>query len=471
MAQNLLQQIPKMDTVLAHPDFTALESTLPYSLLRDQARARLAALRQDILDGRCDTLPDLPCLIAEIGAAAALRDRPHLRHVINATGVVLHPNLGRAPMGEAVARTVYESALGYNNLEYDIENGCRGSRFSHVEDLLCECTGAEAAMVVNNNAAAVFLMLLTVAAGKKVAISRGELVEIGGSFRVPEIMEQSQAELLEVGTTNKTHLADYRRAIEQGGAEVLLKVHTSNYRIVGFTEEVSLAELVELGREYNIPVLHDLGSGVLRPEVIEGFPWGHTVPESLQAGADLVCFSGDKLLGGPQGGIVAGRRDLIAAMRRNPFARVVRCDKLTLAALEATLRQYRDPALAREQIPTIAMLSATAETLRPIAEGLCARLNAIDQSAFRCATMPGEGEVGGGSLPGLPLPTMLVELEPLGGSADKLEQFLRGYDTPIIARIHRDKLIFDPRTLSSADMDTIAQALTAYAAQIAGETL
>ena len=312
MDKHLFQQLPKMDVLLAHPVLlTAQEEGVPYYALKEAARAQLDRLRRGILDGSVEALPGLDALAVQTVEQARRACRPHLRAVINATGVVLHTNLGRAPLGEAAARAVYEAARGYSNLEYDLEEGRRGSRFSHVDGLLCSLTGAEAALAVNNNAAAVFLMLSALAAGKKVAISRGELVEIGGSFRVPEIMARSGAQLIEVGTTNKTHLSDYRRAVEEQGAEILLKVHTSNFQLIGFTEEVSLEDLVSLGREKGIPVFHDLGSGALFDDPALGVPAGPTVEESVKAGADVVCFSGDKLLGGPQAGIALGKKAYI----------------------------------------------------------------------------------------------------------------------------------------------------------------
>ncbi|MBU5435255.1 L-seryl-tRNA(Sec) selenium transferase [Pseudoflavonifractor sp. MSJ-37] len=461
MDRPLLRQLPKMDALLACPAFTAAREELPYFALRDAARAELDALRQGILDGSVEALPEPDALAAAAVVRARTACRPHLRRVINGTGVVLHTNLGRAPMGEAAAKAVYETALGYSDLEYDIDAGRRGSRFDHVEPLLRSLTGAEAALAVNNNAAAVFLMLSALAAGKKVAISRGELVEIGGSFRVPEIMARSGAELVEVGTTNKTHLSDYRRAVEEQGAQILLKVHTSNFKLIGFTEEVPLADLTALGRELGVPVLHDLGSGALFTDPALGVPEGPTVEDSVKAGADVVCFSGDKLLGGPQAGIAIGRKDLIGAMKRDQFARVVRIDKLGLAALEATLRAYQDHAYAAAHIPVLAMLGASPAELERQARLRAGELAARLGDRCVLSAVPDVGEVGGGSLPGVELPTWVVELRPARMSVAALEKALRSWEVPIVGRVSHDRCLLDPRTLSAADWADITAALDA----------
>ncbi len=457
MEKQLLQQLPKMDLLLAHPILA--EETLPYYARKEGARTALENLRRGILAGAITVLPSEGAIAADALHRAELLCRPHLQRVINGTGVVLHTNLGRSPLGKTAAQAVYNAALGYSNLEYDLAAGRRGSRFSHIEGLLCQLTGTEAALAVNNNAAAVFLMLSALAAGKRVAISRGELVEIGGSFRVPEIMARSGAVLLEVGTTNKTHLSDYRRAIEEQGAEILLKVHTSNFQIVGFTEEVPLDQLVALGKEKGIPVFHDLGSGALYSDSTLGVPEGPTVEDSVRAGADVICFSGDKLLGGPQAGIAIGKKNFIEAMKRDQFARVVRIDKLTLAALEATLQHYRDPALAAQAIPTLSMLGARQEDLKVQAEALRARLAEHFSAACTFTIAPDVGEVGGGSLPSVPLPTYVVELSPLALRVEDLEEGLRTWSVPIIGRVNRGRYLLDVRTLVQEDWDELERAL------------
>lgn len=459
MDKSLLQQLPKMDVLLAHPALAAAQQSLPYHALRDGARLALDHLRQSVLDGALTALPPAEEIAADAVRRAELACRPHLRPVINGTGVVLHTNLGRAPLGETAANAVYQAARGYSNLEYEIAAGRRGSRFSHVDGLLCSLTGAQSALVVNNNAAAVFLMLSALAAGKKVAISRGELVEIGGSFRIPDIMARSGALLVEVGTTNKTHLDDYRRAVEEQGAEILLKVHTSNFQIIGFTQEVPIEALAALGRELRVPVFHDLGSGALFRRTELAVPHGPTVEDSVAAGADVVCFSGDKLLGGPQAGIVIGGKSYLDRMRQDQFARVVRIDKLTLAALEATLRCYQDSALAARRIPTLAMLTTTPEELKLQAQRQRDRLEERFGSFCAFTIAPDSGEVGGGSLPGVPLPTWVVELSPRALSAGALEQRLRGWTTPIVGRVRREQYVLDPRTLTEEDWAEIMRAL------------
>ncbi|BDF72250.1 L-seryl-tRNA(Sec) selenium transferase [Oscillospiraceae bacterium] len=460
MEKQLLQRLPKMDVLLAHPALAEAGEALPYYALKDAARAALDTLRRGILDGSVCVLPELDALAGQVVQAARAACRPHLRHVINATGVVLHTNLGRAPLGEEAARAVYDAAKGYSNLEYNLDTGRRGSRFDHVEELICSLTGAEAAVVVNNNASAVFLMLSALAAGKKVAISRGELVEIGGSFRVPDIMARSGAELIEVGTTNKTRLSDYEKAVDGRGAEVLLKVHTSNFQIVGFTEEAPLEDMVALGHSRGLSVLHDLGSGALFTDAALGVPQGPTVEDSMRAGADVICFSGDKLLGGPQAGIAIGKKEYIQAMKRDPFARVVRIDKLTLAALEATLRFYKDPALAAQRIPTLSMLGAKQPDLEQKAAAFAARVEEACGEACGVSIAPDNGEVGGGSLPAVPLPTFVVELSPAPLTVDALEQALRGWEKPIIGRISRGRYLLDVRTLTGGDMEEILRALS-----------
>ncbi|MEG1878163.1 MAG: L-seryl-tRNA(Sec) selenium transferase [Pseudoflavonifractor sp.] len=460
MSENLLSQLPKMDLLLSRPALLEARARLPYSALHQAARDVLDGLRLALRGGGSAQLPDMAVLEGRVLAAAEALCRPHLRRVINATGVVLHTNLGRAPLCPAAADAAYSAAKSYCNLEYNLEAGSRGIRFAHVEALLCALTGAEAALVVNNNAACVFLMLSALASGKRVAISRGELVEIGGSFRVPEMMARSGAELLEVGTTNKTRIGDYAAAVRDQGAEVLLKVHTSNYQILGFTEETSLAELAALGRETGLPLFYDLGSGALSQDFLPNLPAGPNVADSLAAGADLVCFSGDKLLGGPQAGIAVGKKKYIDAMKQDPMARVTRIDKLSLAALEATLRLCRDPAEAIAAIPTLSMLNMSPDLLQQRAEGFAARLEAVCGDALAVAALPMDGEVGGGSMPTVPLPSYGLSLTPKNGQVQALEQRLRASAVPIVGRISRDRLLLDLRTLTEEDCDEIIAALT-----------
>ncbi|MCY0885742.1 MAG: L-seryl-tRNA(Sec) selenium transferase, partial [Firmicutes bacterium] len=377
-----------------------------------------------------------------VGRARAL-DRPHLRPVINATGVLIHTNLGRSPLPADIMAHVAAVAAGYSTLEFDLEAGRRGSRHDHVAGLLAEVSGAEAALVVNNNAAAVLLALSTLAAGREVVVSRGQLVEIGGSFRVPEVMAQSGAILHEVGATNKTHLADYERGINERTA-LLLKVHTSNFRVLGFTAQVPTAQLVALARRHGLPVMEDLGSGVLLPLTLDGYTEPQ-VQEVVAAGVDVVTFSGDKLLGGPQAGAVVGRRDLIAAMKRHPLARAVRVDKMTLAALELVLRRYVEG--RAEELPLWQMLHADPEGLRRRARRLAARIRGVTGAAARVGVVPDQSQVGGGSMPATRLPTWVVTVEPLAASAEAWEAALRAGEPPVIARVQHGALRFDPRTL------------------------
>lgn len=384
--------------------------------------------------------------------------RPHLRRVVNATGVVLNTNLGRAPLSHESLPAVAAVASGYSNLEYDLETGKRGSRYSHVEALLCQLTGAEAALVVNNNAAAVLLVADTFARGGEVVVSRGQLIEIGGSFRIPEVLSASGARLIEVGATNKTHPADYERAITEHTA-MLLRCHTSNYRIVGFTAEVAPETMAAIAHAHGVLAVEDLGSGMLLDLAAYGLPKEPTVQETVQAGLDLVTFSGDKLLGGPQAGIIVGRRNLVDRLKRNHLLRALRLDKMTIAALEQTLRHYLDPARALHAVPTLEMLTRPLETLRQEAESLARRLGGRFGSLLRVETLDGLSQVGGGSLPGTFLPSVLVALTSEKMDAQALSDGLRLADPPVVARIERDVVLLDPRTLLAGDAERIEQAL------------
>ncbi len=370
----LLRTLPAIDRLLGTPQLTELEQAQPHLLIRDAAQKIVEELRRQILDEQA-CLPDLniDAVASRVSARVAQMARPSLRKVINVTGTLLHTNLGRAPLCSEALQAINEVAQGYSNLEYDLEAGQRGKRFTHVEELICRLTGGEAATVVNNNAGAVMLALAALAGGQSAIVSRGELIEIGGSFRIPDIMAASGVKLVEVGTTNKTHLKDYASAIDKETA-LILKVHTSNYRILGFTEAVSGEELAELAHQQEIPVLEDLGSGLLMDLTPYGLPREPTVREALKTGIDLVTFSGDKLLGGPQAGIIVGNHDVIDKLRKHPMARALRIDKLTLAALEATLRLYLDPQKALQQIPTLRMLSLPAEELQRRCDKLLPRL-------------------------------------------------------------------------------------------------
>ena len=369
---------------------------------------------------------------------------------------MLHTNLGRAPLSDAARAALNDVAQGYSNLEFELNLGQRGKRGSDVESLLCQLTGTEAALVVNNNAAAVMFAIHTMANSAEVIVSRGELVEIGGSFRIPDIMRQSGAKLVEVGTTNKTRLSDYRNAITQDTA-LLLKAHTSNYRIVGFSEEASREELSELSRETSIPTLEDLGSGSLLH--VDGLLHEPTVIESIQAGIDVVTFSGDKLLGGPQAGIVVGRAIWVEKMKNHPLMRILRLDKLTLAALEATLRAYLDPDTAHTEIPTLRMLSTNREKLKKQAECLMSLMEEHTCSILGARVEESSGMVGGGAMPLVELKSYAVTLSPKNSSAKSLEIKLRHGTPPVVARIHEDKVILDLRCIRENEMNQLAEIL------------
>ena len=451
----LLRQIPKVDELLRHPRLASL--SCQHTILTETVREVIDSLRQAILAGEEPSLqPDSLC--DEVERLVQKKTTMNLRPVINATGIVLHTNLGRAKLSTAAVQAIQSVAQDYNTLEYNLEKGSRGSRYSHVEQLISKLTGAEDAMVVNNNAAAVMLVLSTMARGKEVVTSRGELVEIGGAFRVPEIMSQSGGTLVEVGTTNKTHPSDYVRAVtENTGA--FLKVHTSNFKIVGFSEEVSLEEMVRLGHERNIPVIYDLGSGAMVRLEDYGILDEPNVLDAMKSGADIISFSGDKLLGGPQAGIIIGRREYIEAMKKNPLTRAFRIDKLTLAALEATLREYQDPAQAIQNNPTLRMITATMETLVPKGEQLLAELQRTCDGSYTVELTEDFGQVGGGSVPTQMIRSSVVAVEPTLVSPDVLEQRLRRISLPIIARISKDRLLLDVRTIEEHHFSYIAQSI------------
>ena len=450
MKEQLLRALPKVDALCQTQELTALRQEYGDKAVVEAIRQVLAALRQQILEDGLRVLPSSAALHRQIRDRVIQNDLPSLRTVINGTGIILHTNLGRACLSEKAAQAATDAARRYSNLEYDIPNGQRGSRYVHIESLLCRLTGAESALVVNNNAAAVLLVLSALTQGGQVVVSRGELVEIGGSFRVPDIMEACGAQLKEVGTTNKTHLADYQKAITPE-TKALMKVHTSNYRIVGFTETPTLSALVELGHLNELPVIEDLGSGCLVNLEQFGIHDEPSVQNSLKAGVDVVSFSGDKLLGGPQAGIILGKKNYIDVLKKHPLTRAMRVDKMTLAALEATLRSYENGCL--EEIPVLDMLSASSDTLRQKAETLASMLI---ESGVSASIMPVEGRVGGGSVPNQSLPSFAVALT---GDVNTLEEKLRLGLHPIIGRIHNDAYLLDVRTLWEADFPVIVAAV------------
>lgn len=438
---------------MKQPALQQLAASVPAQKVTEAVRQILEDLRSDILSEKMEQLPGVDVLCAQVVASANKKAEYSLRKVINATGIILHTNLGRACISQRAAEAASEVAQSYSTLEYNLEAGRRGTRYSHVEELLCRLTGAESALVVNNNAAAVLLILSDMAQGGQVITSRGELVEIGGSFRVPDIMEACGAELKEVGTTNKTHLWDYDRAITEK-TKALMKVHTSNYRIVGFSETPTLPELVELGHSRGMPVIEDLGSGCLVDLQQFGIYGEPTVQDSVRAGVDVVSFSGDKLLGGPQAGIIVGKKAIVDKLKKHPLTRAMRVDKMTLAALEATLRSY--DAGAWEEIPTLAMLSASAAFLRGKADQLCQMMLKAGIAAEVVST---EGQVGGGSVPTQMLHSFAVAVQPAGVNLDRLEGHLRLGSPAIIGRINRDRFLLDVRTLREDDFEAIVKAV------------
>jgi L-seryl-tRNA(Ser) seleniumtransferase len=446
------RRIPGVDSLLASPALKALVDQAG----RDRVAEVLRAVQADVRAGS-QTGPEPPAAADWYAAAVARRleeaDRPSLRRVINATGVVLHTNLGRAPLAPAARRAVAEAA-GYATLELDLATGRRGSRHEHCVGLLQDLSGAEAALVVNNNAAAIVLAINTLSAGQEVVVSRGELVEIGGSFRIPEIMARSGARMREVGATNRTHLSDYQGAAGPDTG-MFLKVHRSNFRVEGFTSEVGVEALAGAARDAAVPLLYDLGSGAFMDLTQLGLPHEPTAREALDAGADVVAMSGDKLLGGPQAGILLGRGALLDRMRRNPLCRALRPDKLTMAALEATLTLYRSPERARVEIPVLRMLSATAEELGRRAVEMAGRLR---RSGVQASTVAGTSAIGGGAYPGVELPTTLVAVAPGSAGVEALAHRLREGRIPVIAR-PRDHLLLDLRTVDPEEEDVLVAAV------------
>ncbi|MBW2646709.1 MAG: L-seryl-tRNA(Sec) selenium transferase [Deltaproteobacteria bacterium] len=461
--QELLRSLPGVDHVLDLLEQSSAAASAPRSVAVRCVREVLSRLRDEILaaEGTDRVGPvsedSIVSMVRDaIGAAMSF----NLKHVVNATGVVIHTNLGRSLLPEKAAEHLTRIAGKYSNLEFDLLKGVRGSRYTAVEDILCELTGAEGAMVVNNNAGAVFLSLDTLARGREVIVSRGQLVEIGGSFRIPDVMARSGACLVEIGTTNRTHLADYEKAITEETA-LLLKVHTSNYSVVGFTSEVPLTELVPLGKRFDIPVMEDLGSGSFVDFSKYGLAKEPTVQEAIKAGVDVVTFSGDKMLGGPQAGIILGKKVFIEKIKKNPMNRALRIDKMTLAALEATLHIYREEQDAISSIPTLRMLTLPKQVIARRAKRLKKRLDNWEDSRLNILLLDGSSRVGGGALPLQDLPTTLVGIGIDKVSASALEQFMRGFDPPIVGRIEDDRFLIDLRTVQKGEEGFIENCLKA----------
>jgi L-seryl-tRNA(Ser) seleniumtransferase len=461
-APALLRALPGVDALVTRVAGHAALAGIPRRRVTEAAREVLAAERRRVIEGAAEAAAPAAAPIDALAERVVTRLSRSgvfsLARVVNATGVVLHTNLGRALLSPLARERLQAVAGAYSNLEMDVSRKERGSRYAHVDALLQRLTGAEASLVVNNCASAVLLALESLARGREVIVSRGELIEIGGEFRIPDIMRRSGATLREVGTTNRTHLKDYAQAIgpETG---LLLKVHTSNYRVVGFTAAVSSRELAELGRERGVPVMEDLGSGCLVDLRRFGFPYEPTVPEVVASGVDLVSFSGDKLLGGPQAGLVVGKASLIGRLAQNPLNRALRIDKLTVAALEATLYAY-EAGDALETIPTLRMLTEAQSAIRRRARGLLRRLSPEIQARLGVTLVDATSQVGGGALPTVELPTAAVALGTRERPAQVLDEHLRNGQPPVLGRVLDDRLLLDFRTILPSDIPALAAALS-----------
>lgn len=455
--EDVLRKLPSVDILLNHPTIHELEQKYPRELIKNSIQNSLAMIRKEILTAKRESLPVATELEALIRRRLQNDVKFSLERVVNATGTVLHTNLGRAVLSSEVREHFADIAFHYSNLEFDLATGKRGSRYDHLLSIIRQLTGAEDALVVNNNAAAVLLVLDTLVKGKEILVSRGELVEIGGMFRIPEVISCSGGTIHEVGTTNKTHLADYVDAVNNDTGAIL-KVHTSNYRIVGFSESVSVSELAELAHRQGLPLIHDLGSGLLLDLQQFGLPYEPTVRDVLKQGCDIVTFSGDKLLGATQAGIIAGSRRYISAMRKNQLLRALRVDKMTLAALEATLRLYLDEKTAIEKIPILKMIALTAEECRDKAETLATALRQLQLTAD-ISVMVDQNQIGGGAYPENLLPGYVVAIQSREKSVNELEEGLRKSEIPVIARIKNNQLYLDVRTIDEEEYPIVVKAL------------
>jgi L-seryl-tRNA(Ser) seleniumtransferase len=454
--QTLLSGLPSVDELLKSPSGFQWLAEFPRKIVVEAIRTVVAARREAILAGKAADL-SLDAMDGDIQEQLRIFSSFSLRRVINATGIVIHTNLGRSVLSERILENVVNVAAGYSNLEYDLAVGRRGQRHIHTQRMLSEITGAEDALIVNNNAAAVLLCLNSIAKGREVIVSRGELVEIGGSFRVPDVMSASGACLREVGTTNKTHLHDYSNAVSENTA-LLLKVHQSNYRITGFTRDVTIKELMDLGRQHDLPVMYDLGSGCLvdlRPYGIHDEP---SVYELLKTGVDVLTFSGDKLLGGPQGGLIVGKKKYLDTIRKNPIARAVRVDKFKIAAFEATLMEYLDPENAKRTIPTLQMLLQSPEEVRERARKIASGLRRLIVQE-KIEVVRDTSKAGGGSLPAAEFETFAVSIKPAALSLNELDERLRSCSPPVIGRIRGNALLLDARTIRNHEVKTLVKAV------------
>lgn len=448
------RDLPQLDEFIEYEELQELKDRYGRAPVLESSRICIDNLRQRLLQGAASESTD--SLLAAVFEHVNLSQSPKLRRVLNVTGTILHTNLGRAPLAQAAADAVAEIVSSYSNLEYDLDSGKRGYRTTSIEKMMQDVFGVEAAVVVNNNAAGVLLTLAAIARDKEVIVSRGELVEIGGSFRIPEVMSESGAKLREIGTTNKTHLKDYRNAINEETA-ALLKVHRSNFLLEGFTSEVSIQDLQLLAEETGLPLIYDLGSGSFSEALGAVLPNEPTVKEAIDTGVDLILFSGDKLFGGPQAGFILGREKYIAKIKYHPLLRPLRVDKMTLAALEATLRLYADPNKARENIPLLQMTLIDLEELRERSSRLLARLQ---EHGIVASLEESSSVLGGGSSPGVQLPSYNVVVTPASSqSAQKLDSALHQAETPVIARIVRERLHFDLRTIRAEEDEDLGSIL------------
>lgn len=456
--QDRRRSLPQLDRLLRWPELTDLRESVGEQLLKEAGRTVLSSLRDAL---RQNSAPDLStaAISHQVRQAVTQQLRPHLQTVINGSGVVVHTNLGRSPLADAALSQMHEIAKRYSNLEYDLEKGERGERYVHVESLLTDLTATEAALVVNNNAAAVLLTLSALAQGREAIVSRGELVEIGGSFRIPDVMRHSGVTLVEVGTTNRTHPADYRQAISEQTA-MLVQVHTSNFAIVGFKSAVDTKTLADIAHQADIPLVVDAGSGSLVDFSALGIPGEATVRSYIDAGADLVTFSGDKLLGGPQAGIIVGKREYISQLKKHQLLRALRIDKLTLAALEATLLLYRTPERAWQEIPTLRMMTEALSTLTQRGKRLRRTLRSALPAAAEVTICQGTSSPGGGTFPLIELPTILVTIQLPGWSAARLDTTLRKSEPAVIGRVYQDTYHLDVRTLRTEEFSQIAALLS-----------
>ncbi len=456
---NVLRSLPKVDECIRLLK-NDIQASVPDSVIKLVVQKAIDQEREKILQGDGSiTELELEEWLLVFCEQISRKMKSNLRRVINGTGVVIHTNLGRSILPEITTDRLVQAGGYYSNLEFDLDSGKRGSRYSLVENILCELTGAEAALVVNNNAAAVLLALDTLAKGREVIVSRGQLVEIGGSFRIPDVMARSGARLVEVGATNRTHLYDYEGAITEETA-LLLRVHTSNFRIIGFTSEVSAEEMVALAREKTLATMEDLGSGSLIDFSEYGFPKEPTVQEIVKAGVDVVTFSGDKLLGGPQAGIIAGKRDVIARIKKNPLNRALRIDKFTLASLESVLREYFDIEQAVKNVPTLSMLTISSEELKKKAQKIQSRLRNKLKEHCLTKVVTTVSRVGGGALPEFSIDSWAVDLQPLKMKLSSFEKKLRRLETPIIGRIENERFLLDVRTIQDREVPELATQLT-----------